>query len=237
MSELQEDLDLDESSSWRNKTRTAEIKMAPTAPLRLVKSDGSSDNIVDDYDMKQTNDEFDSTINSEISELTSDAYDGWMVADTKWRRSPEGSSWKFTGLPIKKKCFLGGEDVSVVSQTLDYSNSTYDDNSVTSSNVHMELLSSKQSTSNNESVRNSDSSEAETTQTSSSVKNKTDKMKKDKVLDVIFCICYIYVVYRLRKNINIVKNQVKTKKKKRAKVERRNIKEDRRKKKIRTEMS
>lgn len=65
------------------------------AALRIVRSDESSEIEVDktapeDYDMKQTNDEFDSTINSEISELTSDAYDGWMGSDTKWRRSPEG---------------------------------------------------------------------------------------------------------------------------------------------------
>lgn len=40
--------------------------------------------------MKHTNDEFDSTINSEISELTSDVYDGWSAPDSKWRRSPEG---------------------------------------------------------------------------------------------------------------------------------------------------
>lgn len=46
--------------------------------------------VPEDFDMKQTNDEFDSTINSEISELTSDAYDACMGFDTKWRRSPEG---------------------------------------------------------------------------------------------------------------------------------------------------
>lgn len=47
--------------------------------------------VPEDFDMKQTNDEFDSTINSEISELTSDAYDPCMGFDTKWRPSPEGS--------------------------------------------------------------------------------------------------------------------------------------------------
>lgn len=61
-----------------------------------MRSDESSELEMDksapeDYEMKQTNDEFDSTINSEISELTSDAYDAWMGADTKWRRSPEGT--------------------------------------------------------------------------------------------------------------------------------------------------
>jgi hypothetical protein len=133
-----------------------------------VRSDESSEIEVDktapeDYDMKQTNDEFDSTINSEISELTSDAYDGWMGSDTKWRRSPEG-----------------GEDVSVVSQTLDYSNSTaYDDStSVTSSNVHMELLSSKHSpVSANGSVH----SDSEETHASGSVKKEKKKKDKEKV--------------------------------------------------------
>lgn len=48
--------------------------------------------------MKQTTDEFDSTINSEISELTSDAYDAWIGVDTKWRRSPEGAWDIFTYL-------------------------------------------------------------------------------------------------------------------------------------------
>lgn len=69
---------------------------------------------------------------------------------------------------------------SVVSQTLDYSNSTaYDDSctSVTSSNVHMELLSSKHSPSSGNVSVHSDSEE--TTHTSSSIKK--DKKKKDKI--------------------------------------------------------
>jgi hypothetical protein len=144
------------------------LEAKAAAPLRPVRSDESSEIEVDktapeDYDMKQTNDEFDSTINSEISELTSDAYDGWMGSDTKWRRSPEG-----------------GEDVSVVSQTLDYSNSTaYDDStSVTSSNVHMELLSSKHSpVSANGSVH----SDSEETHASGSVKKEKKKKDKEKV--------------------------------------------------------
>ncbi|EFA13241.1 Rab-like protein 6 [Tribolium castaneum] len=153
VSELQEDFDPDDLNSSSKKIGKSELK-AP-APLRIVRSDESSEIEVDktapeDYDMKQTNDEFDSTINSEISELTSDAYDGWM-----------GS----------------GEDVSVVSQTLDYSNSTaYDDStSVTSSNVHMELLSSKHSPVSANGSVNSDSEE---THTSSSVKK--EKKKKEK---------------------------------------------------------
>lgn len=150
MSELQEDLDPDEMVSYPK----------PKPAKKTEQTDMEQDKTVEDYDMKQTMDEFDSTINSEISELTSDAYDGWMGADTKWRRSPEG-----------------GEDVSVVSQTLDYSNSTaYDDStSVTSSNVQMELLSSKQSGSNNGSVQ----SGSEETQTSSSYK-KDALRKKDR---------------------------------------------------------
>ncbi|RZC37959.1 rab-like protein 6, partial [Asbolus verrucosus] len=166
VSELQEDFDPDEISSSKQKINYRTELKAP-APLRAVRSDESSEIEIDktapeDYDMKQTNDEFDSTINSEISELTSDAYDAWMGADTKWRRSPEG-----------------GEDVSVVSQTLDYSNSTaYDDStSVTSSNVHMELLSSKHSPiSANGSVH----SDSEGTHTSSSVKKEKKKKDKDK---------------------------------------------------------
>lgn len=120
VSEYQDDLDLEE------------VKQ------NFPKNGGSSEM---EMDMKQTIDEFDSTINSEISELTSDAFDTWMGVDTKWRRSPEG-----------------GEDVSAISQTLDYSGSTvYDDStSITSSNVHMELLSSKHSISPHPSQTNSD---------------------------------------------------------------------------------
>lgn len=87
---------------------------------------GSSDGL--EMDVKNTPDELDSTINSEISEITSDAFDTWVGADSKWRRSPEG-----------------GEDVSAVNQVNDFSNSTvYDDTaSVTSSNhLQVELLGS-----------------------------------------------------------------------------------------------
>ncbi|XP_022910549.2 rab-like protein 6 [Onthophagus taurus] len=100
-------------------------------PSAIVGGSSENENKTEiEEDMRQTNDELDSTINSEISEITSEAFDTWMGADTKWRRSPEG-----------------GEDTTAVSQTLDYSGSTvYDDStSVTSSNVHMELLSSKHS--------------------------------------------------------------------------------------------
>lgn len=64
----------------------------------------------------------------------------------------------------------------MVNQTLDYSNSTtYDDStSVTSSNVHMELLSSKHSPA---SVKSSDSEE---THASSPVKKEKKKKDKDK---------------------------------------------------------
>ncbi|KAJ8972273.1 hypothetical protein NQ317_018300 [Molorchus minor] len=164
VSELQEDCEPDEFSfSKPQKFNKKPERASNNVPLRIVKSEESSEieiekTVPEDYDMKQTNDEFDSTINSEISELTSDAYDAWMGTDTKWRRSPEG-----------------GEDNSVVSQTLDYSNSTaYDDStSVTSSNVNMELLISKQSSNNGSVV-----SDSEETHTSSSVKK--EKKKKDK---------------------------------------------------------
>ncbi|KAJ3640516.1 hypothetical protein Zmor_003809 [Zophobas morio] len=166
VSELQEDFEPEELGSSSKKV-SYKVEFKAPAPMRIGRSDESSEiegdkTAPEDYDMKQTNDEFDSTINSEISELTSDAYDGWIGADTKWRRSPEG-----------------GEDVSVVSQTLDYSNSTaYDDStSVTSSNVHMELLSSKHSPlSPNGSVH----SDSEENHTSSSVKKEKKKKDKDK---------------------------------------------------------
>ncbi|XP_017775665.1 PREDICTED: rab-like protein 6 [Nicrophorus vespilloides] len=134
-----------------------DLEMEEVKPNVFRKGGGSSDI---DLDMKQTNDEFDSTINSEISELTSDAFDTWMGADSKWRRSPEG-----------------GEDVSAVSQTLDYSGSTvYDDStSVTSSNVHMELLSSKHSHSPSRS-----DSEQTSSVTSLKKEKKRDKEKSDK---------------------------------------------------------
>lgn len=89
VSELQDDFDPDELALKNTKP---DVKMVLSGELDLDKT------AQEDYDMKQTNDEFDSTINSEISELTSDAYDGWMGSDTKWRRSPEGyylSIYKF----------------------------------------------------------------------------------------------------------------------------------------------
>lgn len=168
VSELQEDFEPDDVSIPQIRTTKLKKLETQSAPLRIIRSEESNSDVektADDLDMKQTNDEFDSTINSEISELTSDAYDAWMGSDTKWRRSPEG-----------------GEDVSVVSQTLDYSNSTaYDDStSVTSSNVHMELLTtSKQShSSNNCSVHNSDSEDVAAGVSGNSIKK--EKKKKDK---------------------------------------------------------
>lgn len=49
-----------------------------------------------EYEGKQANDELDATINSEISEITSEAFDTWMAADTKWRQSPEGKQTVIT---------------------------------------------------------------------------------------------------------------------------------------------
>ncbi|KAJ8921949.1 hypothetical protein NQ315_008583 [Exocentrus adspersus] len=168
VSELQEDCEPEEVSFSKPVKFAKKPEVNLNAPVGVIRSIESSEidvekfSVPEDYDMKQTNDEFDSTINSEISELTSDAYDAWIGSDTKWRRSPEG-----------------GEDNSVVSQTLDYSNSTaYDDStSVTSSNVHMELLVSKQSHSSNAGSIVSDS---EGTHTSSSVKKEKKKKDKDK---------------------------------------------------------
>ncbi|VEN33512.1 unnamed protein product [Callosobruchus maculatus] len=96
VSELQEDFD-PEDASLSKPVRLIKKPEAFPVPLRVIKSEESSEIDVEkvlpaeEYDVKHhTNDEFDSTINSEISELTSDAYDGWIGADTKWRRSPEG---------------------------------------------------------------------------------------------------------------------------------------------------
>lgn len=70
----------------------------------------------------------------------------------------------------------GGEDTTAVSQTLDYSGgAAYDDStSVTSSNVHMELLSSKHSRSTPNISENSDND-------SSKNSVKKEKKKKEKV--------------------------------------------------------
>lgn len=85
VSELQEDIEPDDASNVI-KPKTKLLQRRPV-------SDGSSEVDEKSADMKQTNDEFDSTLNSEISELTSEAFDTWMGADTKWRRSPEGTSF------------------------------------------------------------------------------------------------------------------------------------------------
>ncbi|XP_050296885.1 rab-like protein 6 [Anthonomus grandis grandis] len=178
VSELQEDFDPDDVPVSRPMKVVKKIDPFCHVPVRAGKSDGSSEmdvekTIPEDYDMKHTNDEFDSTINSEISELTSDVYDGWVAPDTKWRRSPEG-----------------GEDTSMVSQVYDNSannSAIYDDSvSVTSSNVHMELLTSRKSPS---SGNNSNESESEGTHVSNSARKekkhrekgeKKDKQKKKK---------------------------------------------------------
>nr|CAI5828583.1 unnamed protein product [Callosobruchus analis] len=169
VSELQEDFD-PEDASLSKPVRFIKKPEAFPVPLRVIKSEESSEIDVEkvlpaeEYDVRHhTNDEFDSTINSEISELTSDAYDGWIGADTKWRRSPEG-----------------GEDTSVVSQTLDYSpglGTVYDDStSVTSSNINAELLSTKPSPVSNRQSFNSDSDGATH---SSSIKKEKKKRDKD----------------------------------------------------------
>lgn len=85
--ELQEDIEPEDVNVASNLMKSNK----KTLPQRRPVSDGSSEI---DGDMKQTNDEFDSTLNSEISELTSEAFDTWMGADSKWRRSPEGITEK-----------------------------------------------------------------------------------------------------------------------------------------------
>ncbi|KAK9879335.1 hypothetical protein WA026_004186 [Henosepilachna vigintioctopunctata] len=170
VSELQEDFDPEDlafyTKSHNNANSQSLLKPESNKSAQNVNrkyessGDGENDRMQEEYEaMRHTQDEFDSTLNSEISELTSDPYDGWIGNDTKLRRSPEG-----------------GEDVSVVSQ-VDYNNSSFNDDStsITSSNVHMELLSSKRSPSP---LNKSGQSDSDETQTSSSVKK--EKKKKDR---------------------------------------------------------
>ena len=98
VSGLQEDPDSDEVSDMSKKMT---IERRPSAII------GSSEIEVDksapeDMDLRHTNDELDLTINSEISELTSEAFDTWMGADTKWRRSPEGKELNVNKNVIQK---------------------------------------------------------------------------------------------------------------------------------------
>lgn len=165
VSEFQDEFQPDDQNNSKPHTyyKTSNSDVKSLLPYKPPTSNGSSEveyekTVPDDCDMKQTNDEFDSTINSEISEITSEAFDTWMGTDSKWRRSPEG-----------------GEDVSAVSHTLDYSGSTvYDDStSVTSSNVHMELLSSKHSRSSANISMNSDSD-------GNNLQNRKERKKKER---------------------------------------------------------
>ncbi|KRT79575.1 ADP ribosylation factor [Oryctes borbonicus] len=162
VSEFQDDFEPEEST---NVSKVNKITMAERRPSAVIgSSEVEIDKVVtEETDVRHHNDELDSTINSEISELTSEAFDTWMGADTKWRRSPEG-----------------GEDITAVSQTLDYSGSTaYDDStSVTSSNVHMELLSSKHSRSSANVSVNSDN-DGQNVKTA--IKKEKKKKDKDKV--------------------------------------------------------
>lgn len=192
VSEFQDDFEPDEpqTSSKQNVFyKNSNNEMKSNVQRKRGTSDGSSEieldrTVPEDCDMKQTNDEFDSTINSEISEITSEAFDAWMGTDSKWRRSPEGRISIISPLFIIGTRFSGGEDVSAVSQTLDYSGSTvYDDStSVTSSNVHMELLSSKHSRSSANVSINSDS---DGNNMPSIFYAKKEKKKKDK--EKVFC--------------------------------------------------
>lgn len=103
VSEFQDDFQPDDPQTSNKpnmfyKTSNSDLKSNLLVNKRPT-SDGSSEieleKMPDDCDMKQTNDEFDSTINSEISEITSEAFDAWMGADSKWRRSPEGCLFYF----------------------------------------------------------------------------------------------------------------------------------------------
>ncbi|KAF5293978.1 hypothetical protein FQR65_LT10949 [Abscondita terminalis] len=171
VSEFQDDFDPDDGGLLKSnlgiKPTHSESKYSNSLkrPAEVCNEGEADKTLPDDYDMKQTNDEFDTTINSEISEITSEAFDTWMGADTKWRRSPEG-----------------GEDISAVSHTIDYSGSTaYDDStSVTSSNVHMELLSSKHSHASANISANSDSESAPASLNSMKKEKKKDKDKSEK---------------------------------------------------------
>lgn len=169
VSEFQDDFDPEDGGLVKSnlyvKPTHSESRYSTSSkrPTELGNEVEGDKTLPDDYDMKQTNDEFDTTINSEISEITSEAFDTWMSTDTKWRRSPEG-----------------GEDISAVSHTLDYSGSTaYDDStSVTSSNVHMELLSSKHSHASANISANSDSESAPASLNSLKKEKKKDKSEK-----------------------------------------------------------
>ncbi|GLV41110.1 hypothetical protein CBL_04634 [Carabus blaptoides fortunei] len=142
VSEFQDDLDPDEFVPTSKPN--IPLQQPDGQPLSLVNANNrhiSSSN--DELDVEKNilvNDEYDSTLNSEISEITSEAFDTWLSTNSKWRRSPEG-----------------GEDVSAMCQTLDYSGSTVNDDntSVTSSNIHAELLGS----SKNKSIPGSSDSE------------------------------------------------------------------------------
>lgn len=166
VSEFQDDFEPDDVTQFKPIPSHSESRYNMALKRPVDGDEGEADKTQpDEYDMKQTIDEFDSTINSEISEITSEAFDTWMSSDTKWRRSPEG-----------------GEDVSATSQTLDYSGSTvYDDStSVTSSNVHMELLSAKHHTSTNISVHDSDGEQVSASNNSLKEKKKEKTEKKHK---------------------------------------------------------
>lgn len=129
VSEFQDDLDPEEFlSSSKPNVAAAQMPDGQPSVVNINKHMSSSN---DELDVEKNNvlanDEYDSTLNSEISEITSEAFDNWLSTNSKWRRSPEG-----------------GEDVSAMCQTLDYSGSTVNDDntSVTSSNIHAELLGS-----------------------------------------------------------------------------------------------
>ncbi|XP_018332248.1 rab-like protein 6 [Agrilus planipennis] len=165
VSEFQDDLDDEAEVSKPSSKPNNQAKHAPDSNQKNAPKPQQQQQQQQEFEtMKQSNDEMDSTINSEISEINSEAFDSWMAADTRWRRSPEG-----------------GEDDSVVYQTLDFSGGSvaYDDNSsLTSSNIRMELLSSRNS---QRSVNDSLCSENDDANGGGHLNNaKKEKKKKDK---------------------------------------------------------
>lgn len=93
VSEFQDDLDPDEFVPTSKPN--IPVQQPDGQPSSVVNANNrhmSSSN--DELDVEKNvmvNDEYDSTLNSEISEITSEAFDTWLSTNSKWRRSPEGN--------------------------------------------------------------------------------------------------------------------------------------------------
>lgn len=85
VSEFQDDLDPED---YQYNSKPASQPGAPDgqSPQNHVNEEIDGDRSI------LVNDEYDSTLNSEISEITSEAFDNWLSSNSKWRRSPEGNN-------------------------------------------------------------------------------------------------------------------------------------------------